>query len=108
MGFLTAQQLHSRQVTSRLAVARMAPIRHRDRSMRLRAILGPTLNGDERLPVMDDGSMASDDAAAGLAPGRLQLPAMRVLVAPDCYGDSLSAVEAAAAIATGWTRSRPG
>lgn len=37
-----------------------------------------------------------------------QLPAMRVLVAPDCYGDSLSAVEAAAAIATGWTRSRPG
>ncbi|MHA7652913.1 glycerate kinase family protein [Mycobacterium sp. ML4] len=33
---------------------------------------------------------------------------MRVLVAPDCYGDSLSAVEAAAAIATGWTRSRPG
>jgi glycerate kinase len=33
---------------------------------------------------------------------------MRVLVAPDCYGDSLSAVDAAAAIATGWTRSRPG
>ncbi|MGA7050152.1 MAG: glycerate kinase, partial [Mycobacterium sp.] len=33
---------------------------------------------------------------------------MRVLVAPDCYGDSLSAVEAAAAIATGWSRSRPG
>ncbi|SPM36261.1 Glycerate kinase [Mycobacterium rhizamassiliense] len=33
---------------------------------------------------------------------------MRVLVAPDCFGDSLSAVEAAAAIATGWTRSRPG
>ena len=52
--------------------------------------------------------MASDDAAAGLAPGRLRLPAMQVLVAPDCYGDSLSAVEAAAAIATGWTRSRPG
>jgi len=56
---------------------------------------------------MDDGSMASDDAA-GLAPGRLQLPAMLVLVAPDSYGESLSAVEAAAAIATGWTRSRPG
>jgi glycerate kinase len=52
--------------------------------------------------------MASDDAVAGLAPGRLQLPAMLVLVAPDCYGDTLSAVEAAAAIATGWTRSRPG
>jgi glycerate kinase len=57
---------------------------------------------------MDDGSTGSDDAVGGLAPGRLQLPAMRVLVAPDCFGDSLSAVEAAAAIATGWTRSRPG
>ncbi|OBH08715.1 MULTISPECIES: glycerate kinase [unclassified Mycobacterium] len=33
---------------------------------------------------------------------------MQVLVAPDCYGGSLSAVQAAAAIATGWTRSRPG
>ncbi|MFY2858541.1 glycerate kinase [Mycobacterium sp. THU-M104] len=33
---------------------------------------------------------------------------MLVLVAPDCYGDSLSAVEAAASIATGWNRSRPG
>jgi glycerate kinase len=32
---------------------------------------------------------------------------MRVLVAPDCYGESLSAVDAAAIIATGWTRSRP-
>ncbi len=52
--------------------------------------------------------MASDDAGFGLAPGRLQLPAMLVLVAPDCYGDSMTAVEAAAAIATGWTRSRPG
>lgn len=50
------------------------------------------------------GSQASDDATGSLGPGRLQLPAMRVLVAPDCYGDSLSAVEAAAAIATGWTR----
>jgi glycerate kinase len=48
------------------------------------------------------------NANADLAPGRIQLPAMRVLVAPDCYGDSLSAVQAAAAIATGWTRSRPG
>jgi len=52
--------------------------------------------------------MASDDDGNGLAPGRLQLPAMLVLVAPDSYGDSLSATEAAAAIATGWTRSRPG
>jgi glycerate kinase len=55
---------------------------------------------------MDDGTTASDEAA-GLAPGRLRLPAMQVLVAPDCYGDSLSAVDAAAAIATGWVRSRP-
>lgn len=55
-----------------------------------------------------NGSPTSDDAAGGFGPGRLQLPAMRVLVAPDCYGDSLSAVEAAAAIATGWTRSRQG
>jgi glycerate kinase len=56
----------------------------------------------------DDGSTALDDETTGPAPGRIQMPAMRVLVAPDCYGDSLSAVEAAAAIATGWTRSRPG
>ncbi len=55
-----------------------------------------------------NGAQAGGDAAGGFGPGRLQLPAMRVLVAPDCYGDSLSAVEAAAAIATGWTRSRPG
>ncbi|MGH3530839.1 MAG: glycerate kinase family protein [Mycobacterium sp.] len=33
---------------------------------------------------------------------------MRVLVAPDCYGDSLTAVQAAAAIAAGWNRARPG
>lgn len=32
---------------------------------------------------------------------------LRVLVAPDCYGDSLTAIEAAAAIATGWNRARP-
>jgi glycerate 2-kinase len=56
---------------------------------------------------MDNGTMAPDKAAGGFAPGRLQLPAMQVLVAPDCYGDTLSAVEAAAAIATGWVRSRP-
>jgi glycerate 2-kinase len=57
---------------------------------------------------MKDGTMAPDDVDIGPAPGRLQLPAMLVLVAPDCYGDSMSAMEAAAAIATGWTRSRPG
>ncbi|MGA9492933.1 MAG: glycerate kinase, partial [Mycobacterium sp.] len=32
---------------------------------------------------------------------------MRVLIAPDSYGDSLTAVEAAAAIAAGWHRVRP-
>lgn len=32
---------------------------------------------------------------------------MRVLIAPDSYGDSLTAVEAAAAIAAGWNRQRP-
>jgi glycerate kinase len=32
---------------------------------------------------------------------------MHVLIAPDCYGDSLSAVEAADAIAAGWLRARP-
>ncbi|MBS4730239.1 glycerate kinase [Mycobacterium sp. SM1] len=32
----------------------------------------------------------------------------RVLVAPDSYGDSLTAVQAAAAIAAGWNRARPG
>src|ERR1700752_253052 len=31
---------------------------------------------------------------------------MRVLIAPDCYGDSLTAVEAAEAIADGWRRGR--
>lgn len=32
---------------------------------------------------------------------------MRVLIAPDCYGDSLTAVQAAAAIAAGWAVARP-
>jgi glycerate 2-kinase len=32
---------------------------------------------------------------------------MRVLIAPDCYGDSLTAVQAAEAIAEGWRRGRP-
>jgi glycerate kinase len=31
----------------------------------------------------------------------------RVLIAPDCFGDSLTAVEAARAIAAGWSRVRP-
>lgn len=33
---------------------------------------------------------------------------MRVLIAPDCFGDSLTAVDAARAIAGGWGRRRPG
>lgn len=32
---------------------------------------------------------------------------VHVLIAPDCYGDSLTAVEAAEAIAHGWRRGRP-
>ena len=31
-----------------------------------------------------------------------------MLIAPDCFGDSLTAVEAARAIAEGWQRARPG
>ncbi|SRX94853.1 hypothetical protein MSP7336_03116 [Mycobacterium shimoidei] len=34
-------------------------------------------------------------------------PPMRVLIAPDSYGDTLTAVEAAGAIAAGWSRARP-
>jgi glycerate kinase len=33
--------------------------------------------------------------------------ALRVLIAPDCYGDSLTAVQAAEAIASGWGSARP-
>ena len=32
---------------------------------------------------------------------------MQVLIAPDCFGDSLTAVEAAESIARGWQRGRP-
>lgn len=38
----------------------------------------------------------------------MTIPALRVLIAPDCYGDSLTAVQAAEAIAAGWHRARPG
>lgn len=44
----------------------------------------------------------------GVASAPTDAPALRVLVAPDCYGDSLTAVQAAAAIAAGWNRVRPG
>lgn len=33
---------------------------------------------------------------------------MRVLIAPDCFGDSLTAPEAVRAISSGWGRARPG
>jgi glycerate kinase len=33
---------------------------------------------------------------------------LRVLIAPDCFGDTLTAVEAAQAIAVGWQQGRPG
>lgn len=32
---------------------------------------------------------------------------MRVLIAPDCFGESLTAVQAAEAVATGWRTARP-
>jgi glycerate kinase len=35
-------------------------------------------------------------------------PALRLLIAPDSFGESLTAVQAAAAIAAGWNRVRPG
>lgn len=35
-------------------------------------------------------------------------PALRLLIAPDSFGDTLTAVEAAAAIAAGWNCVRPG
>jgi glycerate kinase len=34
--------------------------------------------------------------------------ALRLLIAPDSFGDTLTAVQAAAAIATGWSQVRPG
>lgn len=37
-----------------------------------------------------------------------ETPARRVLIAPDCFGDSLTAVQAAQSIADGWRTSRPG
>jgi glycerate kinase len=41
------------------------------------------------------------------APAGAPVPPLRVLIAPDSYGESLTAVQAAAAIAAGWNRSRP-
>lgn len=36
----------------------------------------------------------------------MTVPALRVLIAPDCYGDSLTAVQATESIAAGWHRAR--
>ena len=44
----------------------------------------------------------------GIAPAPDLVRTLRMLVAPDSFGDSLTAVEAAAAIAAGWNRVRPG
>jgi glycerate 2-kinase len=41
------------------------------------------------------------------APAADPAPTMRLLIAPDSYGDSLTAVGAAAAIAAGWKQVRP-
>jgi len=38
----------------------------------------------------------------------LCMTGLRVLIAPDCFGDSLTAVGAAGAIVDGWRRARPG
>ncbi len=37
----------------------------------------------------------------------VKMTGLRVLIAPDCFGDSLTAVQAAQAIAAGWQQSRP-
>jgi len=58
-------------------------------------------------PTLAEMSGSAADVG-GTAPAADRVPAtLRVLVAPDCYGESLTAVEAAAAIATGWNRARP-
>lgn len=49
--------------------------------------------------------MADHPGSGGSAGPRAR--ALRVLIAPDCFGESLTAVQAAAAISTGWHRSRP-
>lgn len=48
----------------------------------------------------------ADHPGAG-APAASGAAVLRVLIAPDCFGESLTAVQAAAAISTGWHRSRP-
>ena len=79
--FLTTQQFHARQVTSR-------PIRPE--------------NGRVGMPI--DQPYCCSDEWVGTPPR----PTLRLLIAPDSFGDTLTAVEAAAAIAAGWNRVRPG
>jgi glycerate kinase len=43
----------------------------------------------------------------GIAPAEAEVPPLRLLIAPDSFGDTLTAVQAAAAIAAGWSRVRP-
>ena len=50
--------------------------------------------------------MAGSDTDTGA--DTVRGPARAVLIAPDCFGDSLTAVQAAQAIGQGWRRSRPG
>ncbi len=49
--------------------------------------------------------MADHPGSGGSAGPRART--LRVLIAPDCFGETLTAVQAAAAISTGWHRSRP-
>ncbi|WP_051190150.1 glycerate kinase [Mycobacterium sp. UM_WGJ] len=49
--------------------------------------------------------MADHPGSGGSAGPRARM--LRVLIAPDCFGETLTAVQAAAAISTGWHRSRP-
>jgi glycerate kinase len=52
------------------------------------------------------GSAAGPNVAQMSGSAR-DAPALRLLIAPDSFGDTLTAIEAAAAIATGWNRARP-
>lgn len=55
-----------------------------------------------KLVVMTGSGAGGDGVEAATLPG------LRVLIAPDSYGGSLTAVQAAAVIATGWDRARRG
>ena len=61
-----------------------------------------------RLRTVEQAAAYCPVADASPYPLGVTNPELRVLIAPDCYGDSLTAVDAAEAIATGWQRARPG